>query len=88
VAGTESAAEVMIKDSGEGISSEDLPNIFERFYRADQSRSRLTGGSGLGLAISQAIVESHKGEITVSSEPGKGATFVVRLPRLSGASPP
>lgn len=84
VAGTEHTVEIAIQDSGEGISPEDLPYIFERFYRSDKSRSRLTGGSGLGLTISKAIVESHKGEINVRSEPGKGTIFTVCLPKLHG----
>ncbi|MCX7615677.1 MAG: ATP-binding protein, partial [Clostridiales bacterium] len=72
----------VIKDTGEGISKEDLPFIFERFYRADQSRSRLTGGSGLGLSITKAIIESHKGKIDVKSKIGEGTTFTVSLPKF------
>ncbi len=73
--------EIVITDSGKGIPSEDIPYIFERFYRADKSRNRLTGGSGLGLTITKAIVESHKGKITVLSELDKGTTFTVSLPK-------
>lgn len=83
IAGTEHTAQIIIQDNGEGISPEDLPGIFERFYRSDKSRSRLTGGSGLGLTISKAIVESHKGEIHVVSELGKGSVFTVSLPKFS-----
>ena len=69
-----------ISDTGLGISAEDLPLIFERFYRADKSRSHSEGRSGLGLAISKAIVDAHGGGIVVSSKLGAGTTFTVRLP--------
>jgi two-component system sensor histidine kinase BaeS len=69
-----------VADSGPGISPEDLPHIFERFYRADKSRSRETGGSGLGLAIVRSLVELHGGRITVESAPGQGSRFTVHLP--------
>lgn len=69
-----------VKDNGVGINPDDLPYIFERFYRADKSRTRSTGGSGIGLAIAKAIVEAHGGSISVKSEPGKGSEFLVNLP--------
>jgi len=69
-----------IFDSGTGISSDDLPRIFDQFYRADQSRTKATGGTGLGLTIVKRLVEAHGGQITVASEPGNGATFTVVLP--------
>lgn len=79
---TEEAEVVLhISDSGLGISAEDLPHVFERFFRADRSRSRADGHFGLGLAICQAIVESHGGRIQVTSELGVGTCFSVHLPR-------
>ncbi len=74
---------VEVCDTGEGISPEDLPSVFERFYRGDKSRNRNTGGAGLGLAIARGIVEAHGGKIAVESEPGKGARFYFSLPRSS-----
>ncbi len=73
--------ELSITDHGEGITSEHLDHIFERFYRADPSRTRGSGGSGLGLAIVSSIVHAHHGTVTVASVPGEGTTFVVTLPR-------
>jgi len=71
-----------VQDSGEGISAEDLPYVFDRFYRADSARSRATGGAGLGLAVVRAIVEAHEGQVSAASDglPGHGSTFTVRLP--------
>jgi len=69
-----------VADDGEGIGSEDLPHIFDAFYRGDRSRSRRQGGTGLGLAIVHAIVQAHQGTIAVSSRPGTGTEFLVRLP--------
>ncbi len=69
-----------VSDTGQGISSADLPRIFDQFYRVDPSRTRATGGAGLGLTIVKRLVEAHGGEISVTSEPGKGATFSVSLP--------
>ena len=72
--------EVAIADSGPGIRAEDQPRIFERFFKADPSRNRAQGGNGLGLAIVQKVVTLHGGGVTVRSQPGAGATFVVTLP--------
>lgn len=71
---------IAIKDTGIGIKPEDYDHIFERFYRVDKARTRQAGGHGLGLAIAKWIVESHKGNIKVSSEIGKGSTFIIRIP--------
>ena len=76
----EGAATGTVRDDGIGIAAEDLPHIFDRFYRVDRARSRAQGGSGLGLAIGRWIAESHAGSITVTSEPGRGSVFTVRLP--------
>jgi two-component system sensor histidine kinase CiaH len=74
-------AYVAVQDEGPGIAAADLPHIFERFYRADASRSNLQNpGYGLGLSIAQKIVAQQRGELRVESEPGKGATFIVKLP--------
>ena len=70
-----------VRDTGPGIPADDLPYVFERFYRVDKSRSRATGGVGLGLTIARRLVEAHGGDIEVHSEPGEGTEFVVSLPR-------
>ncbi len=72
--------EVAVSDTGAGIPEEDLPKIFDRFYRADKSRARATGGRGLGLAISKGLVEAHGGTMRVESEPGEGSTFTFSIP--------
>jgi len=77
--------DVSVGDTGEGIPAEDLPNIFERFYRVDKSRARATGGSGLGLTIARRLVEAHGGRIKAQSEPGKGSRFSFTIP-ISGYS--
>lgn len=83
VSAHETASEVVveIKDNGLGIPEEDLPHLFERFYRVDKNRSRATGGSGLGLSISKQIVDMHSGSISVESEPEHGSTFTVTFPK-------
>ena len=72
--------EIEVVDTGEGIPAEHLPNVFERFYRADKSRTRTTGGSGLGLTIAKRLAEAHGGEIGVQSEAGKGSRFYFTIP--------
>jgi two-component system sensor histidine kinase BaeS len=72
---------IEVADTGPGIAPEHLPHVFDRFWRAEKSRSRQTGGSGLGLAIVRQLAEAHGGSAAVRSEPGQGATFVLRLPR-------
>ena len=72
---------VRVSDTGVGIPEEDLPNLFDRFYRVDKDRSRATGGTGLGLAISKQIVELHGGGLSVRSEADVGSTFEIRLPK-------
>ena len=71
---------ITVRDTGTGIPAEHLPKIFDRFWRADQSRSRSTGGSGLGLAIARHLTEAHGGTIDVASQPGQGTLFTIRLP--------
>ena len=72
--------ELSVKDSGIGISAQDLPNIFERFYRTDESRSRASGGMGIGLAIAKAIIEGHGGTLSVESTEGVGSKFTIKIP--------
>ncbi|MCZ1269329.1 sensor histidine kinase, partial [Paenibacillus tundrae] len=76
----EGKVSVRITDNGPGITKQDQLRIFERFYKADQSRTRALGGSGLGLSIVHKIAEMHGGIVSVFSEPGAGATFTVQLP--------
>jgi two-component system phosphate regulon sensor histidine kinase PhoR len=78
------AVTVSIRDNGAGITREHLPRIFERFYRADQSRSRVEGGTGLGLAIVKHLVEAHGGRVTAESEPGSGTMVICVFPDVDG----
>ena len=76
----DSEALLEVADSGAGVPVQDEARIFERFYRADTSRSRSTGGAGLGLAIVKHIIEAHDGRVELRNQPGYGATFSVVLP--------
>jgi len=78
---------VSVTDTGQGIPPDDLPYVFERFYRADKSRARASGGSGLGLAITRRIVEAHGGQIGVESQSGVGSMFFFTLPIVEGITP-
>jgi len=77
-----------VADTGVGIDAEQLPYVFDRFWRVEKSRSRSTGGSGLGLPIARNLVEAHGGTLTAASTPGQGSTFTVRLPAQSAANSP
>jgi len=76
---------VQIQDTGEGIPSEEVTRIFDRFYRVEKSRARNRGGAGLGLAICQHIIKLHCGRIDVMSAIGKGSTFTIRLPSITSS---
>ena len=73
---------VKVRDTGIGISPEQIPKVFDRFWRADKARSRREGGTGLGLSIVQTIAQRHGGKITVTSEVNVGSCFEVRIPIL------
>jgi len=82
VAAAPGEALLSVSDTGVGIPADDLPYVFERFFRSKRSRRANPGGSGLGLSIVRWIVEAHKGRVTAESAPGRGSTFTVRLPVL------
>ncbi|WP_239475502.1 HAMP domain-containing sensor histidine kinase [Streptomyces sp. CS131] len=78
---------IEVTDTGSGIPAGDLPHVFDRFWRAEKSRSRRTGGSGLGLAIVRKLVEAHGGTVEATSTEGEGSTFALRLPGAGGCRP-
>ncbi|NNN29913.1 HAMP domain-containing histidine kinase [Streptomyces sp. S3(2020)] len=78
---------VEVADTGSGIAADDLPHVFDRFWRAEKSRSRRTGGSGLGLPIVRHLVAAHGGTAQATSEPGAGSVFTLRVPALAGGAP-
>ncbi len=84
----EQSTVISVRDYGCGIEPGHLPRLFERFYRVDKARSRSLGGTGLGLAIVKHIVQAHRGSVGVDSEPGRGSTFILRLPRIAKPTPP
>jgi two-component system sensor histidine kinase SenX3 len=79
--------EVSVTDSGAGISPENQPRVFERFFRVDSSRSRETGGTGLGLSIVKHVAKIHRGEVKLFSQPGVGSTFTLRIPLAKSSDP-
>jgi PAS domain S-box-containing protein len=83
LSGDDSVVQFYIKDTGPGIPSEDVPHLFQKFYRVDNSSTRTIGGTGLGLFICRKIIELYEGRVWVESELGKGSTFFINLPRLS-----
>ena len=83
--GDAGTVQMYIKDTGAGIPAEDVPHLFQKFYRVDNSATRTIGGTGLGLFICRKIVELYKGRVWVESEVGKGSTFYINLPRLDTA---
>jgi len=86
IACTDECARLTVSDTGMGIDAEDLPHVFERFFRADKARSRTSGGAGLGLAIVKWVADAHGGTVEVQSAPDQGSTFTLRLPLASEAS--
>lgn len=79
--------EIAVTDQGIGIPEDELDRVFERFFRVDQARSRTTGGTGLGLSIVKHVVQNHGGDVRVWSQPGRGSTFTIRLPRIVEPAP-
>ncbi len=83
ITGDNQVVQIYVRDTGVGIPAEDIPHLFQKFYRVDNSATRTIGGTGLGLYIGRKIVELYQGRIWVESEQGKGSTFYINLPRLT-----
>lgn len=83
--GNKEVIQIYVRDTGPGIPAEDVPHLFQKFYRVDSTATRTIGGTGLGLFICRKIVELYNGRIWVESEVGKGSTFYINLPRIDGA---
>ncbi|OGL35266.1 hypothetical protein A3F65_01345 [Candidatus Saccharibacteria bacterium RIFCSPHIGHO2_12_FULL_47_16b] len=83
ITGNDSVVQIQVADTGAGIPEEDIPHLFQKFYRVDSSMTRTVGGTGLGLYICRRLVELYQGRIWVESQLGKGSTFFINLPRLS-----
>ena len=81
--GNDELIQFFIRDTGHGIPADDIPHLFQKFYRVDNTSTRTTGGTGLGLFISRKIVELYNGRIWVESKLKEGSTFYINLPRLS-----
>lgn len=84
--GDENVVQFYVRDTGPGIAAEDIPHLFQKFYRVDNSSTRTIGGTGLGLYICRKIIELYQGRVWVESTPGKGSSFFINLPRLSTAA--
>ena len=87
VTAADDVIEIAVTDQGIGIPEDELDRVFERFFRVDQARSRATGGTGLGLSIVKHVVQNHGGDVRVWSQPGRGSTFTIRLPRILEPAP-
>lgn len=83
IAGDDKVVQIRVQDTGQGIPADDIPHLFEKFYRVDSSATRTVGGTGLGLFICRKIIELYNGRIWVDSQLGKGSTFYINLPRLN-----
>ena len=84
---SDGVAQIAVADNGPGIPAEQLPQLWNRFYRGDKARSRASGGAGLGLAIVKYIAEAHGGRVAITSEVGQGATFTITLPVMPSVLP-
>jgi two-component system OmpR family sensor kinase len=85
---TDDRVVLSVADTGPGLDPEAAAQVFDRFYRAETSRSRSNGGSGLGLAIAAAVAEAHGGDLTIATHPGEGATFTLSIPRTPPPAEP